>query len=433
MTRASIAPVSNVENWTSGQYLASLVGCSAMRLLYSFPHPLGTPGIGWAAFHQVQELIRRGVEVTLVCTSLAEGYEVDGARAVSKTLAIGGKRVPHRALGVDRAYRYHDWRVARILESHGQDFDLVHTWPRATLRTALAAHAAGIPVVREAPNTHTRHAYDVVAREHEQLGLPLSGEETHAFDAHKLATEEAEYALADVILVPSPLAEETFTEHGVEARKLAINDYGFESDRFTPGDQRPLEGRPLRVLFAARCEPRKGLHHALAAWHKSGLPGRGARLVICGTFIPGYRERLESMLDQPGIEVRGFVDDLERIMRETDVFLLPSVEEGSALVTYGAQGSGCVPVVSDASGARVTHLETGLVHAAGDVATLTEHLRLADEDRALLAQMRERSIAAAGSLTWAQAAERLHRTYERAIASYPYRAAPSAGVASAAG
>lgn len=388
-----------------------------MRVLYSFPDAVGKPGIGWVAHHQVRHLLAQGVEVDLYCTSIREGSEIEGARRVVRTLAAGRRlRIPHRAIGIDRAYRHHDRRVARALRGVSGDVDIVHTWPRAVLRSAAAAHEHGIAVVREAPNTHTEHAFEVVAAEHRALGLPLAAGQTHAYDRRIVELENAEYAAADLVLVPSELAERTFIERGVERERLALHSYGFDPGRFTPGQEGRGAGDPLRVLFAARCEPRKGLHHALRAWRASGLGERGARLVICGEFVDGYRELLAEDLQQPGVSFHGFADDLDRMMREADVFVLPSLEEGSALVTYAAQGSGCVPVVSDAAGARCVHMEHGLVHVAGDSAALAEHLLLLDRDRALLARLREASIARAATLTWENATKALIESYERVLA-----------------
>lgn len=393
-----------------------------VRVLYSFPDTVGKPGIGWVAFHQVGHLIAQGVDVELHCTSVLPGSEIPGLARLVTTLDVGGRRIPHRALGVDRAYRYHDTRVARALRSGRAEADIVHTWPRAVLRTAAAAAERGIPVIREAPNTHTAHAFEVVAAEHRALGLPMARGQTHAYDPRIVALEEAEYAVADLLLVPSELAERTFTERGVEAERLALHMYGFDPEHFTPGQVGHTSGDPLTVLFAARCEPRKALHHALRAWRLSGLGERGATFIVCGEFVDGYREIVEDDLMQPGVEFRGFAQDLEPVMQAADVFVLPSIEEGSALVTYAAQGSGCVPLVSDAAGARCRHLHDGLVHRAGDVDALAEHLRLLDRDRDLLARLRAASIETASTLTWENATRRLVGSYERALSAGVQRA-----------
>jgi glycosyltransferase involved in cell wall biosynthesis len=381
-----------------------------LHVLYSFPDTLGKAGIGLAAFHEVQGVVNEGADVSLYCTSIAPGFSLEGMRDAVTTMVAGGRRIPHRALGIERAYRYHDWRVARALALLGAEVDLVHTWPRGVLKTAKVARGLGIPIVREAPNTHTAHAFGVVARENEALGLSLPRGHSHSYDASVLALEEAEYGAADLLIVPSELAKRSFLERGFAEERLVIHGYGYDPSRFFPGPERPLDGRPLTVLFAARCEPRKGLHHALRAWHDSGLAESG-RLIVLGEFVAGYRELVEPLLAHPSVEWRGFVPDLEAVMRESDILLLPSIEEGSALVTYAAQACGCVPVVSDAAGARCIHLEDGLVHAAGDVETLTDHLRMLDRDRALLTRLRRATLRRAPSLTWASAARELYAIY----------------------
>ena len=70
------------------------------------------------------------------------------------------------------------------------------------------------------------------------------------------------------------------------------------------------------------------------------------------------------------------------------MLLLPSIEEGSALVTYEAQVAGCVPLVSTAAGAMLDHDVHGLVHEAGDVATLTAQLDLLAGDPGTLERLR---------------------------------------------
>lgn len=385
-----------------------------MRVLYSFPDGLGAPGIGTTARHQIEGLIAQGLDVSVWCTSLH--CELPGARRVVRTLQAGGVRVPHRALGGDRAYRYHDLRVARALRAHAGEFDVVHVWPRASLHTARAARALGIRAVREAPNTHTGHAFDTVARECQILGIAPPAGHSHTTDARRLRHEEAEYAAVDVILCQSEYSRATFLARGVPPAKVAVHQNGTDVARFRPAlAPRPV-GRPLTALFAGRLEPRKGLHYALDAWKRSGAGERGGRFVVCGEFVPGYREVVAPLLADPSVEVRGYVPDLSGLMRESDVFVLPSVEEGSALVTYEAQACGCVLAVSDATGARCEHRVTGLVHPARDVDALAAHLRELDTDPALLQRLRAATVERLDELTWDRSAEQQAGVYAAALA-----------------
>ena len=183
--------------------------------------------------------------------------------------------------------------------------------------------------------------------------------------------------------MPSEYALETFVDRGVPREKLVLHRYGFDPERFFTASNgaRPKADRPFTAIFVGRCEPRKGLHHALRAWIDSGAANDG-RFIICGSFEPGYRDVLETLLAHPSVEVHGFVPDPSSLMRESDVFVLPSVEEGSALVSYEAQACGCIPVVSEATGSRCRDGVDGLVHSPGDVATLTDQLRRLHRDAA---------------------------------------------------
>ena len=124
---------------------------------------------------------------------------------------------------------------------------------------------------------------------------------------------------------------------------------------------------------------------------------------------------LEPYLTMPNVELCGFTDDTANVLRSADVLILPSFEEGSALVTYEAQGCGAVPMVSDATGAQCIHGVTGLIHPAGDVAALTEQLATVISKPNLLGKLRAAVLRERDQLTWAAAAAQLERCYGEAL------------------
>jgi glycosyltransferase involved in cell wall biosynthesis len=385
---------------------------SGLRVLYSFPGQVGKPGIGTTAYHQIQGVIDQGVELILYCTSIAR--PVRGAKAVVETLAPARWRIPHRALGVERAYRYHDRRVARAIRRLRGDVDLVHCWPGAVLASARAARATGIGSVREVINTHTGWGFERVGRETAMLGMRAPPGHSHTFDARKLEREDAEFEAVDLLSAMSHFSKRTFVERGFAPERLAVHQNGFDRARFYPAAEPRDPGRPLTAIFVGRAEPRKGLHHALGAWIDSGAADRG-RFIVCGDFVSGYRAALGPLLSHPSVELLGYVEDVGALLREADLLVLASVEEGSALVTYEAQACGCVLLVSDATGARCEHGRTSLVHPAGDGRALARHMALVDRDRALLARLRAETIATIPDLTWERGAEELVDVYLRCV------------------
>jgi glycosyltransferase involved in cell wall biosynthesis len=98
--------------------------------------------------------------------------------------------------------------------------------------------------------------------------------------------------------------------------------------------------------------------------------------------------------------------------------VLPSIEEGSALVTWDGRGCGCVLVVSDSTGAPCEHLENALVHKAGDIETLAKHMSMLHEDRNLYNKLRENSLRTTSQMTWSYSGVRLLDVYRGILASW---------------
>jgi glycosyltransferase involved in cell wall biosynthesis len=268
----------------------------------------------------------------------------------------------------------------------------------------------------ERQNCHTAYAYRVVEEECRRIGVVLPEGYEHVHDAVALAHELREYEAADYLLCPSEFVKRTFVEEGFDESRLLRHRYGYDPARIRPGSQRPTAGSPLVVLYAGLCSPRKGLHHALRAWLDSSASQNGGRFLICGEFAEPYREHLKTLLSQPGVEVLGHRKDLPELMRQADLFVLPSLEEGSALVTYEARGAGCVLMVSDAAGAVCEHRKDGLIHATGDVAELTRQFDEVQRDRAFLATLRDQSLAGLPELTWSAAGVHLADLYRAVVA-----------------
>lgn len=383
-------------------------GSAPLRVLYSFPGAIGGAASGLVAWHQVNQLVRAGHDVTLVVASVAR--TVVGIRSLVRSLDFVGRRIPERTLGRARAYAWHDLRARRVL-ANGQ-FDVVHTWPLAGARTLELAQRLGVAGLREAPGTHIAEACTVVSREYSRLGLGVPMVWSKFGDGDRLELEEREYAAATAILVPSDYVAESFLSRGFEPSRLIRHRYGFD-----PGEIRvPVRDsvHPFTAVYIGRCVPRKGLHFALEAWLASRASESG-RLLIYGSFDSDYREILRRSLAHPTVTVCGPTEKPGAAYAKADVLLLPSVEEGSALVTYEAQGAGVVPLVSSASGAMVDHGVNGLVHEAGDTATLASHIDLMyDEDKARRF-LRSQALSHAQDLTWAAAGRVLVDAYQDAL------------------
>src|SRR4051794_38680571 len=108
------------------------------RVLLSFPGRIGTNGTGTTAWQQATGLARRGAHVHVACGSVERA--MPGVEVLAETMRVAGRNVPYRAVGLERANAYHDWRTARAI-ARDRDFEVVHCWPGGAERTLIAARA----------------------------------------------------------------------------------------------------------------------------------------------------------------------------------------------------------------------------------------------------------------------------------------------------
>jgi glycosyltransferase involved in cell wall biosynthesis len=388
-----------------------------IRVLYSFPHKIGADRICTTAWQLVSGLAAAGANVLLFPAVMQKPFST--GVVVRPTLARGNVRIPFKLLGRMRALQLHDYIVSRRLEKLAGQIDIVHTWPLGALATLKTAHRLGIPTVLERPNAYTRFAYEVVRAECEKLGITMPPGHEHAFQGDLLEREEAEYQLADYLLCPSDFVKQTFLDAGYSADKLLRHQYGFDEKEFAPAEQSDKRIPGLRMLFVGGVAPRKGLHYALEAWLNSSAHADGT-FSVAGEFMPDYREKLAPMLAHHSIKLLGHRKDVQKLMQESDVLILPSIEEGSALVTSEARGSGCVLLVSKASGAICENMKNALVHEVRDVQTLTRHISMLNENRTLLEGLRAESLRTINEITWTAAGVKLLEVYRHAIDNKPH-------------
>ncbi|HTS19759.1 MAG TPA: glycosyltransferase family 4 protein [Verrucomicrobiae bacterium] len=383
-----------------------------LRVLHSFPLKLGAGRISTIAWYQVAGVAAAGADVTVFPASIVRSLpsEVE----VGTTMARGRFRIPNKLLGRIAYARLHDHIVARRLEKMAGQIDIIHAWPLGSLETLRTAARLGIPTVLERCNAHTRFAYEVVQQECDRIGVPLPANHEHAYNAELLGREEEEYRLAYKLLCPSDFVVKTFLDKGFPRDKMVRHIYGFDETVFHPDDKPREPKRGLTAISVGVCAVRKGLHFALDAWLRSPA-SRDGTFLIAGEFLPAYQQKLSEMLAHPSVKVLGHRQDVAELVRNSDVLLLPSIEEGFGLVCTESMASGCVPLVSEACTDICQHMDNALVHRVGDVASLTEHITMVNNDRALLAKLRANGLRTAPNVTWSAAGVRLLDVYREVV------------------
>jgi glycosyltransferase involved in cell wall biosynthesis len=178
---------------------------------------------------------------------------------------------------------------------------------------------------------------------------------------------------------------------GVPAEKVHVVPYGVRLDRFAPGLEPPADR--FEVLFAGGVSLRKGVPYLLEAFARLRHPRK--RLTIVGSVSNEIRGLL-ARLPKEHVRFTGAMPQpmLARQMSASHVLVLPSVEEGLALVQGQAMACGCPVIATVATGAEdlFTDGREGFVVRDRDVAALTARMQQLADDPMLRLAMRAAAL-----------------------------------------
>ncbi len=262
------------------------------------------------------------------------------------------------------------------------------------LATGRVARRRGMKYVCDRGSTHIRHQNDVLADEHLRWQLPFAG-----IDPRIVEREEAEYAAADVITVPSSFVRATFTARGIAADKVRILSYGVDLERFHPVEP-PVDGR-FDLLFVGGVSLRKGVPYLLQAYRALRHPRKS--LTIAGIAEPAVVARMRALgLVDDGIRFLGHVPqpELKSLMSRSHALVLPSIEEGLAMVMAQALACGCPVVATRNAGADDLFSDgvEGFVVEAQRADLLAERLQALADDTPSQLRMRAAALARVRSI-----------------------------------
>ena len=269
-------------------------GGGRISILYSFPHALGAPGIGWTAWNQVNELVRAGHDVHLVAASIARPVAGVASR---DHLALRRRADGCRTGSWDATGRSHGTTGSQPVPSPA-DRPRSCTCGRSPRRArSRRPRRRGIPAFREVPNTHTANAYEVVARESARLGLTPRAGASHTADPatarHGGAGVGHGHGAAGSVGCGGGDVPRARVRRGA-APPPSVRMHAGRTGRAA----RATTGPDSTAVFLGRVEPRKGLHHALDAWIASTASDDG-RLLVFGAVDDDYRALLADRLDAP--------------------------------------------------------------------------------------------------------------------------------------
>jgi glycosyltransferase involved in cell wall biosynthesis len=279
-------------------------------------------------------------------------------------------------------------------------------YAQASACRPLFQHAQGLGLKRilEQYSAPPLLDYEIVAEEHRRFPgwePPYPGREVWE---PRITLGEQEWSLADTIICPSRFVAEGLASLGQPAEKIAVIPYGVDVNRFQR-HCRPWDGqRPLRVLFVGAVTLRKGPQYLYLALKKLNSRQLTARLVGPVTIKEGYLSALYKNGELIGPVSR---DQVQTHYQWADVFVFPSLCEGSALVTYEALAAGLPVITTGNAGSVVREGQEGFIVPLRDSEAVAERLERLAADPGLLAALSRQARARAQEFSWERYGEKL--------------------------
>lgn len=154
----------------------------------------------------------------------------------------------------------------------------------------------------------------------------------------------------DAVIVFSENQKRMIANYGVEHAEMYVIPNGVDVERYSPGmsDYKEELGARVLISYVGRLDPEKNVGILCEAFTSLNLPD-DHNLVIVGDGIDGGRLR-RKYHDDSRIIFRGHVADpheLQRILRATDIWVLPSSVEGLSIALLEAMASGTAVIATD--------------------------------------------------------------------------------------
>jgi glycosyltransferase involved in cell wall biosynthesis len=296
---------------------------------------------------------------------------------------------------MDAIYSTLDKIVAARLRKNPSAFTGVYAYEDGALETFRTARELGLRRFYDLPIAYWETAQQLLHEEAERLPAwePTLGGTRDS--AAKLARKAEELELAEVVVCPSQFVADSLPKNAAK-KKVIVAPFGSPPSASAKDF---IPSKKLRVLFAGSMSQRKGLGDLLAAMRR--LNRNDVELIIMGAPqapMEFYRKEFNEFTYEPG---RPHAQVLE-LMRSCDVFCLPSIVEGRALVMQEAMSQGLPLIITPNTGGEdlIDEGVTGFLVPIRRADLIAEKISWFADNQAALSKMSRAAQTRAAQLTW---------------------------------
>jgi len=314
---------------------------------------------------------------------------------------------------IDQVWQSLDYETARRLRrgNYGS-VRAVYAYEDCAEQTFLAARDLGLKRIYDLPIAYWETTQRLLREEAERypdweptLGGTRDSDE-------KLSRKTRELELAELVVCPSEFVLESLPTTVRTQKRCLFTPFG--SPIVDPAAQEKNPNAPLRVLFAGALTQRKGLADLFAAMKM--IDSKAVELVVMGSLLQPldwYRERFPNFT----YECPRPYEAVLRLMQSCDVFVLPSIVEGRALVQQEAMACKLPLIATKNAGASdlIEEGVTGFVVPIRSPEAIAEKISWCAANRSRISGMGIAARERAGELSWRAYGKRIEAAIRELI------------------
>ena len=357
-----------------------------------------------------EELLRRSFEVPRDLVRTHEYLEI--ARMTFPKLGLDRFVTPEKGFAsIYSVYKDFDKFVAKRLVDLSKETQItaIYAYEDGALESFKQAKALGVKCIYDLPIAYWETGRKLMREEADRLPQWANTLGGGILDSQeKLDRKTQEMELADIIIGPG-----SFVMNSVPAwaqhKKMIVAPFGSPETNAISLTSLKTENRPLRVLFVGSMGQRKGLGDLFEAVKL--LNSRNIELVVMGSLMESlefYKNQLASFTYEKGRPHH----EVLQLMRSCDVFCLPSIVEGRALVMQEAMSQGLPLIITANTGGSDLIIEgkTGFLVPIRSPAAIADKLNWFLDNRPKILLMGENAKKHALKYTWKKYGELITNT-----------------------
>ena len=178
--------------------------------------------------------------------------------------------------------------------------------------------------------------------------------------------EKSCFNLADIIITPSLFVQDSIKQlYLIDKSKIKTVPFGVDVNRYKRS-KFVNKINQLNFCFVGNVSSRKGLNFLLDVWEDSAFTNDNLHLF--GRIYPDIKLRIKNM-NYKNIYHYGFVDISKRLAK-FDVYIFPSLLEGSSKSIYEAMAAKLTIITTQNSGSIIKNNKDGIIVEAGNTSAL---------------------------------------------------------------